>query len=92
MRALEGVLSSQMIIHVYTEVKTPEETSAMTGSGSVHIYRETQALSDGGNDPRGKHSLRLFRDAFQVVKPCVEANWESPRGRFLLESLSHPSH
>lgn len=29
--ALEGVLSSQMVIHVYMEVKSPEETSAMLG-------------------------------------------------------------
>lgn len=41
--ALEGVLSFQMIIRVYREAKTPEETSAMIGSGSMHIHRETQA-------------------------------------------------
>lgn len=44
LQSLAGVLSSQMIICVYMEVKTPEESSAMTGSGSVHIHRETQAL------------------------------------------------
>lgn len=66
MRPLGGVLSSQMIIHVYMEAKTPEETSAMMGSGSVHTHRKTQALSHGVNDPRGKHSLRQFGDAFPV--------------------------
>lgn len=29
--ALEGVLSSQMVIHVYMGVKSPEETSALLG-------------------------------------------------------------
>lgn len=50
MRPLEGVLSSEMIIHVYVEVKTPEEAHAMMGSGSVHSHRKTQAVSHGGND------------------------------------------
>lgn len=62
---LEGVLSSQMIIHVYMEIKIPGETSAMTGSGSVHIHRETQALSLQLMI-LVESSLRQFGNAFPV--------------------------
>lgn len=80
-----------MIIHVFREVKTPEETSAVIGSGSVHILREAQAQSYGVNGPSGKHDHRRFGDAFpgrSVVKPSVGATFGSSKGRF----LPHPLH
>lgn len=86
MRPLEGVLSSPMIIHVYMEVKTPEETTAMIGSGSVHRHRETLALSCRVNDPSGKHNLRHFGDALSVVKPCVEPIWKLQGGGFSMRA------
>lgn len=89
--ALEGVRSSQMIVRVYREVKTPEETSAMMGSGSMHIHRETQAQCYGVNGSSGKHGLRQFGDAFPVrsgVKPCVGATFGSSKGEVSVPSFA----